>query len=50
MNKVEKYVFSAFNFLGDVAASFDTSTWVILAACTLLAGIALLKGPGIRGA
>ncbi len=50
MDKVEKYVIHTFNYLGDIAACLDTTTWAILAACTMLAGIALLKGPGIRGA
>lgn len=50
MDKVEKYVVHTFNYLGDVASTFDTTTWAVLAVCTLAAGVALLKGPGIRGA
>jgi hypothetical protein len=50
MDKVEKFITHVFNYLGHIAGSLDSTTWAILAACTLAAGIALLKGPGIRGA
>ena len=50
MDTVEKYVYRCFDFMGDIAASLDSTGWAILAACTLVAGYALLRGPGIRGA
>ena len=50
MDEVEKYLIQAFDFMGDIAASLDSTGWAILATCTLVAGYALLRGPGIRGA
>ena len=50
MDAVEKYIAQVFDFLGSVAAGLDTTGWAVLAGCMLVAGYALLRGPGIRGA
>jgi len=49
MDKPPKVFFQVIDFMGDIAGRLDSTGWLILATCSVIAGYALLKGPGIRG-
>ena len=49
MDTVEVYLTRVFNMIVNFAERLDSTGWLILATCTVIAGYSLLKGPGIRG-
>ncbi len=50
MDKPTKAMMDFIEYAGDIASRLDSTGWIILATCSVIAGYALLKGPGIRRA
>ena len=49
MDRPPQVIMQLIDYLGDVAGRLDSTGWLILATCSVIAGYSLLKGPGIRG-